>query len=88
MGLDDWETQTARGAAVSSVGVLANSGGGAAAASYARTSGNPIPRADLVHRVLTACDGGDVRACSAFSRSVRPATEVERTETRTYTAGR
>lgn len=88
MGLDDWETQTARGAAVSSVGSLAGSGSGAAAASYARSSGNHIPSAVIVHRALAACDGGDVRACSAFSRAVRPATETERTETRTYTAGR
>ncbi|MGV9008682.1 hypothetical protein [Brevundimonas sp.] len=105
MGLDDWETQTARGAAVSSVGTLAGSGGGAAAASYARSGsvapsspsvpsssqdarGNHIPSAVIVHRALAACDGGDVQACSAFARSVRPATDAERTETRTYTAGR
>lgn len=102
MGLDDWETPVT---AVSSVGSLANSGGGAAAASYARSGspapssapvpssaqdarGNHIPSAVIVHRALAACDSGDVRACSAFSRSVRPATEAERTETRTYTAGR
>ncbi len=86
--MDDWESPVARGAAVSSVGAVAGAGGGAAAASYARSSGTHIPSAALVHRVLAACDGGDVTACSAFARSVRPATELERAETRTYTAGR
>lgn len=50
--------------------------------------GTHFPDAVLVHRVLAACDSGDARACSAFARSVRLATATERTETRTYTAGR
>ncbi len=96
MGLDDWERQAA---VVSSVGALSGSGGGAASPSYARDStatlsssgparGGRIPDAMIVHRALAACDGGDVRACTAFARSVRPATAAERSETRTYTAGR
>lgn len=101
--MHDWETPVT---AVSSVGSLAGSGGGAAAASYARSSGmssvpaagpssssgvvrgTHFPDAVLVHRVLAACDSGDATACSAFARSVRPATATERAETRTYTAGR
>ncbi len=50
--------------------------------------GTHSPDAVLVHRVLAACDSNDARACSAFARSVRPATATERAETRTYTAGR
>ncbi len=46
------------------------------------------PQVALTHRVLAACDGGDVSACRAFAASVRPATATERTETRTYTGGR
>lgn len=46
------------------------------------------PRVVLTHRVLAACDSGDVSACRAFAASVRPATASERAETRTYTAGR
>lgn len=96
MGLDDWETPSM---SVSSVGGHAGAGAGAVSASYARSStpassssvdarGNHTPSAVIVHRTLAACDGGDVRACSAFARSVRPATPAERTEPRTYTAGR
>ncbi|WP_425992375.1 hypothetical protein [Brevundimonas sp. TWP2-3-2] len=50
--------------------------------------GNPGPRAELPHRVLVACDGGDISACRAFAASVRPATASEREEHRAYTGGR
>ena len=102
MGLDDWETPVAAVSSVGSL--AGSGGGAAAASyarsgspappspsvpsSSQNARGNHIPSAVIVHRALAACDGGDVRACSAFSRSVRPATEAERTEMRTYTAGR
>ncbi len=103
MGLDDWETPVTAVSSVGSLAgsgsgaaqaSYARSSGPspAPAASSSSSSGvvqgTHFPDAVPVHRVLAACDGGDARACSAFARSVRPATATERTETRTYTAGR
>lgn len=100
--MDDWEAPATAVSSVSSLagsGVgaaaasYARSSGSSASPTPAPTpsqdaTGHHIPSAVIVHRVLAACDGGDVSACSAFARSVRPATAAERTETRTYTAGR
>ena len=103
MGLDDWETPVTAVSSVGSLagsggGAAAasyarSSGPSPAPAASSSSSsgvvqGTHFPDAVLVHRVLAACDSGDARACSAFARSVRPATATERTETRTYTAGR
>lgn len=71
--MDDWEAPTARQVAPQ-------------ASEPARRMHSP--QVMLTHRVLTACDSGDVSACRAFALSVRPATPSERTEARTYTAGR
>ena len=101
--MDDWETPVTAVSSVGSLAgsgsgaaqaSYARSSGtsSAPAASAASSSGvvrgTHFPDAVLVHRVLAACDSGDARACSAFARSVRPATATERAETRTYTAGR
>lgn len=77
--MDDWETQSARKSFPMKM---------QPPAATERSSGNHIPSAVIVHRALAACDSGDVTACHAFARAVRPATAAERTETRTYTAGR
>ncbi|MDB5421037.1 MAG: hypothetical protein JWR59_984 [Brevundimonas sp.] len=74
--MDDWESPVARQAAAPSSTPPAQ-----------EARGNHIPQAVLSHRVLAACDGGDVTACRAFAVSVRPSTATERTERRTYTAG-
>lgn len=71
--MDDWESPTA---------------GQAAPPSSSPAERMHRPQVVLTHRVLAACDSGDVSACRAFATSVRPATASERTETRTYTAGR
>ena len=102
--MDDWETPVTAVSSVGSLAGGAGGGAAQASyarssgtasvpAPSASSSGGVVrgthfPDAVLVHRVLAACDNGDARACSAFARSVRPATEAERTETRTYTAGR
>ncbi|RZJ01339.1 MAG: hypothetical protein EON90_03415 [Brevundimonas sp.] len=78
--MDDWESPVAR------TGTAPSSSSTPASPQAAR--GNHIAQATLSHRVLAACDGGDVSACRAFAASVRPSTASERTETRTYTAGR
>lgn len=76
--MDDWESPVARQASAPPAMSSSSSQG---------VRGNHIPQAVLTHRVLAACDGGDVSACRAFSASVRPSTASERTEQRTYTAG-
>lgn len=78
--MDDWERQSARGG----MGKIKMQGRSAAEPA----GGDQALQAAQAHRVLAACDAGDVSACSAFAASVRPATASERTETRTYTAGR
>lgn len=78
--MDDWESPVARSMAPSATTSTPSSSSQAA-------RGNHIPQTVLTHRVLAACDTGDVSACRAFAASVRPSTATERTETRTYTAG-
>lgn len=81
MAMDDWETQSARQRGVTPMKMPAVS-------AAERSSGVHFPSAVIVQRALAACDGGDASACHAFASSVRPSTAAERTETRTYTAGR
>lgn len=102
--MDDWETPVTAVSSVGSLAGGAGGGAAQASyARSSGTSSAPAPSASsssgvvrgthfpdavLVHRVLAACDSGDARACSAFARSVRPATETERRDRRSYTAGR
>lgn len=101
--MEDWQAPVTAASSVGSLAgsgggaaaaSYARSSGAASAPTAGASSSSGVVRgthfldAVLVHRVLAACDSGDARACSAFARSVRPATATERTETRTYTAGR